>query len=188
MAETYESRSARSRQLLDMARSSFAQSCDEILNRYGMKVAPKRRQDSSSITSSSAAIELPEAKNGNITQQDSVTTTSSSSLPYMSLNDNAPSTSIKAEHDTNIPKIFTRLKESNSAVDNSPPHDDTEVLQKYSQRRLSTAEGATSKLLQMSFMKLQDSTGTNDTADLTVTNSNSLDLQGNYGQICSNCM
>ena len=159
-----------------MARSSFAQSCDEILGRYGIKLPPKR-QDSTSITTTESPTD--NTKDRNRTKQDSVTTTSSSSLPYMSFNDTATSTSTTEPVSSTTHTNTKGIEGLSPSADNSTSHNtDSTNPTKDSQRRLSTSEGAKSKLIQLSSMKILDSTDTAST-NTDVTSSNSLDLKGN---------
>ena len=156
---TDEYRGARPKRLADTARTSFAKSCDEILDRYGIRVAP-RRQDSSSITSSATELS-PGANTRQLVNQDSVTTTSSSSLPYMSMND---STASAANAMDNVYASATTRKQNDVTLDTS--------IQ-------GNLDGTKSKLVQMSSMKLHESGDTiKDNISESKVSDNSLEIKG----------
>ena len=151
-----EYRGARPKRLADTARTSFAKSCDEILGRYGIRVAPKR-QDSTSITSSvkPATESSPDVNRRHVVKQDSVTTTSSSSLPYMSMHDSTTTSAGNAAD--NDYTTTDMMKRNDVSLDTS--------IQ-------GNLDGTRSKLVQMSSMKLQES------AD-TIKDSSVSDVKGN---------
>ena len=162
---TDEYRGARPKRLADTARTSFAKSCDEILDRYGIRAAP-RRQDSTSITSSviTATETSPDVNKRKLVNQDSVTTTSSSSFPYMSMNDSTASAANAAD---NVYATTTMMKKNDISLDISSAQ--------------GNLDGTKSKLVQMSSMKLQDSANTtkdDDTSDVKG-KGNSTEIKGN---------
>ena len=166
-AENFDATNRRSRRLVDTARTSFAKSCDDILDRYGLAVPPKRQGsgsgDSSSITTISSLPELPEyAPLGEeeTGKHDPVTTTTTTrSVPYTSIANTAVN-----NVGTTLPVATIPNTEHIETVTNGNLHEneaDTE-------RTTVPAGGARSKLMQMSSMKLHEfSTETADSADVS---------------------